>query len=142
MAKQLELKVILTALDKASAPLLRAKKNMEQISALRANLKGSNLLQNQIEAYKEARKGIMGRDAEASVSKIRALKQQVDKLRQLSEKDPSNKGLAKHYKSIQTEAKKLEKVHKDKSSSLQKLEATLIKAGINTKCIILRKYCK
>lgn len=133
MANDLKLRVLLSAIDKATRPLKAI--NNESIGAARAlkdardRLRALNTQQKDISAWRTQRAA-----AEQAELALGAARDKVKALRQqFSTMGAPTKAMAKDFRSAVREAQKLKQQHQLNSEQLQNLRGRLSAAGISTK---------
>ncbi|WP_448724284.1 phage tail tape measure protein [Pseudomonas farris] len=132
MANDLKLRVLLSAIDKATRPLKAI--NNESIGAARAlkdardRLKALNTQQKDVSAWRTQRAAAQQTEQtlNAARDKVKALSQQFAAI------GVPTKAMAKDFRTAVREAQKLKQQHQQQGEQLQSLRTRLHAAGINT----------
>lgn len=133
MANDLRLEVLLSAIDKATAPLRQINQGSLEtargLKAARDRLKELNSQQKDVSAWRsqfnEARQTTQALDA--AREKVRAIGQQM------AATGPPTKGLARDMRSAVREAQRLKEQHQQQAEKLQQLRSKLHDAEISTR---------
>lgn len=133
MSRNLQLQVVLSALDKATAPLKAITKSSAglgaQLKQTRDQLKGLQGQQSNIQSFKALK--------EASEQSKKAMAAQQQKVKELSmrmrEADTPTKALTKEFQHAAREAHRLKQNHSGNTQQLQAMRGKLNEAGISTK---------
>lgn len=132
MANDLKLRVLLSAIDKATRPLKAI--NNESIGAARAlkdardRLKALNAQQKDVSAWRTQRAAAQQTEQalNAARDKVKALSQQF------AASGVPTRGMAKDFRTAVREAQKLKQQHQQQGEQLQSLRTRLQAAGIST----------
>ena len=133
MSRNLQLQVVLSALDKATAPIKAITRSSVglgvQLKQTRDQLKGLQSQQSNIQSFKSLK--------ESSEQSGKALAAQQQKIKELSmrmrEADAPTKALTKEFQAATREAHRLKQNHNANSQQLQAMRGKLSDAGISTK---------
>lgn len=133
MARDLQLRVVLSALDKATAPIRAI---MQSTDGLGKQLKQTR---DQLRAFQEQQKNIQSFKAlhKASRESEQALNAQQQKIKELSarmrETGTPTKAMTKEFQAAAREAHRLKQSHSANQQQLQQMRSSLSAAGISTK---------
>lgn len=133
MARDLQLRVVLSALDKATAPIRAI---MQSTDGLGKQLKQTR---DQLRAFQEQQKNIQSFKAlhKASRESEQALNAQQQKIKELSarmrEAGTPTKAMTKEFQAAAREAHRLKQSHSANQQQLQQMRSSLSAAGISTK---------
>lgn len=133
MARDLQLRVVLSALDKATAPIRAI---MQSTDGLGKQLKQTR---DQLRAFQEQQKNIQSFKAlhKASRESEQALSAQQQKIKELStrmrEAGTPTKAMTKEFQAAAREAHRLKQSHSANQQQLQQMRSSLSAAGISTK---------
>lgn len=133
MARNLQLQVVLSALDKATAPLRAITKSSSglgaQLKQTRDQLKGLQSQQSNIQSFKALKA--------ASEQSKQAMSEQQQKVKQLAagmrQAEVPTKAMTKEFQAATREAHRLKQSHSANSQQLQAMRGKLSEAGISTK---------
>ena len=133
MARNLQLQVVLSALDKATAPLRAITKSSSglgaQLKQTRDQLKGLQSQQSNIQSFKALK--------DASEQSKQAMAAQQQKVKELSARMRENavptKAMTKEFQAAAREAHRLKQNHGANTQQLQSMRGKLNEAGISTK---------
>lgn len=132
MSRNLQLQVVLNAIDKATRPIKAVMDSSsglgKQLKQTRDQLKGLQAQQNDIESFKKLK--------DASRTSTKAMSEQQQRVRELAQRmretENPTKTMTKEFESATRQAKRLKDSHDANAQQMQVLRTKLNEAGIST----------